>query len=455
MVDAADFARALVDGEIGNDGERDGHGTVGVNDEAAQLLDAETVLFTEAHDNIDHLVFFAELGGDAALDFVAHEIGDGAEVEAVFGQAVALVDDLDFGVTALERRAHIGEAGDGFGEERFGLAAEAFEGGEIVAANLDFDGTLKTEERGVGNFELGGGQSAEAVADALDEARLGESREAGFEFDGEAGGVFAGGDGGAGAFLGADGEGGALDFGLGLHGGVDLRGDVRGAFERRADGESDVEVELTLADLRDEFPADAWHDDKPADEKRHGAAAEDRVAMAKGSGDERGIAALQRLVAALEPFEAAADHAAADGGDAAPQTEGGHPECQEDGERHGAGEAQHDFQGGAGDTEDDRHRGGYEEQDEPPPRLHHEPVPHDEVQRLQRREDRGRAAERRGDRRHGDPAREPEHGGDGQRGEDEQTEPAPAACTDPGPAAHVALAERFRRDKAEESGPDA
>ena len=103
LVDAADFARALVDGEIGDDGERDGHGTVGVNDEAAQLLDAETVLFTEAHDDIDHLVFFAELGGDAALDFVAHEFGDGAEVEAVFGQAVAFVDDLDFGVAALER----------------------------------------------------------------------------------------------------------------------------------------------------------------------------------------------------------------------------------------------------------------------------------------------------------------------------------------------------------------
>ena len=85
MVDAADFARALVDGEIGNDGEWDGHGPVGVNDEAAQLLDTEAVLFAEPHDDIDHLVFFAELGGDAALNFVAHEIGDGAQVEAVFG----------------------------------------------------------------------------------------------------------------------------------------------------------------------------------------------------------------------------------------------------------------------------------------------------------------------------------------------------------------------------------
>ena len=147
MVDTADFAGALVDGEIGDDGERDGHGAVGINDEATQLFDAEAVLLAEAHDDVDQLVFFAELGGDAALDFVADEIGDGAEVEAVFGEAVAFVDDLNFRVAALEGGAHIGETGDSVGEERLGFAAEAFEGGEIVAAKLDFDGALEAEER--------------------------------------------------------------------------------------------------------------------------------------------------------------------------------------------------------------------------------------------------------------------------------------------------------------------
>ena len=212
-----------------------------------------------------------------------------------------------------------------------------------MAANLDFDGTLKTEERGVGNFELGGGQAAEAVADALDEPGLGERRESRLELHGEARGVFAGGDGGTGTFLGADSEGGALDFGLGLHGGVDLRDDVRGAFERRADRESDVEVELALADLRDEFAADPRHDDEPADEKRDGGAAEDGVALAERRGDEGGVGALQCLVAAFEPLETATDHAATDGGHAAPQAERGHPERQQDREGHGAGEPQHDL----------------------------------------------------------------------------------------------------------------
>ena len=56
---------------------------------------------------------------------------------ATVREAIALVDDLNLRVAALERGAHIDEAGHGLGEERLGLAAQALERGEIVAADLD------------------------------------------------------------------------------------------------------------------------------------------------------------------------------------------------------------------------------------------------------------------------------------------------------------------------------
>ena len=183
-------------------------------------------------------------------------------------EAIAFVDDLDFGVAALERRADIGETGDGFGEERFGLAAEAFERGEIVAEDFDLDRAFEAEEGGVGNLDGDFGEVAEFGADAVDERRFVGGEEAGFHFHGQPRGVFAGLDGGAGAFLGADGDGGALDLGLLEDDAVDALGDLGGALDGRADGEGDVEVELALVHLRDEIAAQPRDDEKDRDEQR-------------------------------------------------------------------------------------------------------------------------------------------------------------------------------------------
>src|SRR6185503_19889944 len=138
--------------------------SAGIDHEAAELLEAEAVLFAQAHVDVDELVFLTELGGGPILDLVADEIGDVTEAEAEFGETIAVVDHLDFGMAGLKARPNIHEARDHGGESTLRLAAKAFERGEIVAADLDFNRALEAEQSGIGNLDLHFGHTAELLA---------------------------------------------------------------------------------------------------------------------------------------------------------------------------------------------------------------------------------------------------------------------------------------------------
>jgi hypothetical protein len=308
LVDAADFTRALVHAEIRDRGERNRDGPAGVDDEPAQLLEPEPIFLTEPHDDVDQLILLAELRGGAALNLVPHEIGDGAEGEAVFGEPIAIVDHLDLRVAGLKARADVDEAGHRRHQDGLRFTTELLQCHEIVPADLDLDGALEAEERRVRDFDFDLGQILKFRTDAIDQDDFVLRRQAGLQLDREPRSVFAGFNRHARALFGADRRRRALDFGLFAHDGVDLFRHVRGSLERRADGQSDVEVELALVNLRDEVAAETRHHEKRGDDQRGDGATEHHEAVSQRRREHARIVVLHPCVAAFEPCEARARH---------------------------------------------------------------------------------------------------------------------------------------------------
>ena len=119
----------------------------------------------------------------------------------------------------------------------------------------------------------------------------------------------------------------------------------------------------------------------------------------------------------------------------------------------GAEEAKGDLGGGAEREENPRQEAGHEDKEEDPPRLDDKPIPDDEMPRRGRH---GRSAGETDRRRwDGDAATREQNDADGDRGKNDEGDPAEFAGVEPSPEAHDAGAEALRGGEGEHAGPDA
>jgi len=131
---------------------------VRVDVEAPQLGDAAPVVFGEAHPQVDPAVAAGDLRGRGAEHLAAHAVGDGAGVEPVAPEQLAIVAQLHLGEARHHAAAHVRQprhAGDGLDRARRRLT----EPPEVVVVEHQLDGRAEGEEAGPPqpHLRLGGG----------------------------------------------------------------------------------------------------------------------------------------------------------------------------------------------------------------------------------------------------------------------------------------------------------
>ena len=151
----------------------------GVYDDVLYVFDALSALGFVHDLDVVLLAVLAVLGGEGAVDAVAHGGGDGGHVKSVEGELLAVEIDLNLGLVVGAGDGDVGGAGDAF-QDLHELGGDGVGLGEVVAVDFEVHGGLAAHalsataaDVDLGLLELGEVAVyvlAHAVGDLLDAA---------------------------------------------------------------------------------------------------------------------------------------------------------------------------------------------------------------------------------------------------------------------------------------------
>ena len=107
LVNAPDLAGSLAQANVRHRGKWNGDTRSGIDDQAFEIVDGGLVLLPDADEDVYLALPVPELRGHAALHLVSDQHRHVAEVQAVIGQTLPVIHDLDLGMSPLNVGLHV------------------------------------------------------------------------------------------------------------------------------------------------------------------------------------------------------------------------------------------------------------------------------------------------------------------------------------------------------------